>query len=208
MAPHPDSYSTVHSGPEIETKVKGSRFLGQVFAAATESEAAAHLSAIRKKYYDATHHCSAWRVGSPDEHVERFDDDGEPSRTAGAPILGAIHREDVFNAMVVVTRYYGGTKLGTGGLARAYGDAARAALAATKRELRWLEHTVVVTCAFDDLGVVETLLGRRAGSLLDVSRSFDPDPLFVIRVPRSDSTPLKAELVEATAGRAEVEIND
>ena len=122
-----DMYLTLRKGAEAEIKVKGSRFLAEALAVADEDAAEEAIAAIRKREYNATHHCTAYRIG-PAATLFRFNDDGEPSGTAGQPILRQIEGRDLTNTLVVVTRYYGGTKLGTGGLIRAYGEAASLAL--------------------------------------------------------------------------------
>src|SRR5689334_10565916 len=93
----------------------------------SKEHATAEIERVRKEHWDATHNCYAWRL-APDGLQYRFADDGEPSGTAGKPILHSLQQRDLVNTLVVVTRYFGGTKLGAGGLARAYGDAANAAL--------------------------------------------------------------------------------
>lgn len=200
-----DAVHSLNSGPEIEIKIKGSRFLGRAFEAVTEDEARAELAALKKKAYDATHHCSAWKIGPPEKPIERHDDDGEPSGSAGPPILGAIHQSGLTNALVVVTRYYGGTKLGTGGLVKAYGEAARLALAEAPRKTLWRRESLVIRCAFDDLGPVETLVGKAAAHTLDVERVFEPEPEVRLVLKQSRVDDLANALVEATAGRVKLE---
>lgn len=204
----PDRYLTVRDGPEIETRVKGSRFLAQAFFAADETAVSRRLHAIGKRYHDATHHCWACRQGVPGEVRERFDDDGEPAGTAGQPILGALLRADVYDALLVVTRYFGGTKLGTGGLARAYGAAAREAMREAARVPRWREATLAVACDFDDLGTVETVLARHAPAVRSVERAFTPRPTLAVTVRKSHAADLRAALIEATGGRAQAEPAD
>ncbi len=104
-----------------------SRFLADLFPVETEQEAQERIAEVRKKYYDARHHCYAFRIG-PDGRTARSSDDGEPSGTAGMPILHVLTGRDVTNVLIVVTRYFGGILLGTGGLVRAYGGAASDAL--------------------------------------------------------------------------------
>jgi uncharacterized YigZ family protein len=106
---------------------KKSRFIGEIFPASSLAEAEERLLGIRKRYYDARHHCYAWILG-PDGQRRKSSDDGEPSGTAGAPILKVLDGAGVTDALVVVTRYFGGTLLGTGGLVRAYTQAASRAL--------------------------------------------------------------------------------
>lgn len=114
---------------EAQTEEKKSRFLAAAYPLSSEEEAAELLKARRKEYWDATHNCYAYSLG-PRHQICRFSDDREPSGTAGKPILDAILGADVQNVLVIVTRYFGGTLLGTGGLVRAYGAAAKAALGA------------------------------------------------------------------------------
>ena len=124
------NYKTVTRGGDSLIEVKRSRFIGVIRAAASVSEAEALIQGERKKYHDAKHHCSAYIIrgenGAPD--IVHSSDDGEPSGTAGAPILEVISGAALKNVCLVVTRYFGGTLLGTGGLVRAYSDAAKAAL--------------------------------------------------------------------------------
>ena len=110
----PDLYKVLGNGPETEIKIKGSRFLGQAFHAPDLETGRKRLETVRKKYHGATHHCWAARVGEPGRVEERSDDDGEPSGTAGAPILAALRGGELHDGLVVVTRYFGGVKLGTG----------------------------------------------------------------------------------------------
>jgi uncharacterized YigZ family protein len=200
----PDRYVSVVDGPEVELKVKGSRFLGRVFHARDAEQANRRLHALRKQHHSATHHCWAWRIGTPEVTHERFDDDGEPAGTAGRPILNQLLGADLYDAMVVVTRYFGGTKLGTGGLARAYGDAARTALDATERSAVRLEAELCVECAFDDVGTVEACLARAGSAVHHVEREYDPSPSWKLLVGRSRADEIGAAIVEATAGRGKV----
>lgn len=125
-------YVTVAGFTELTEVIKGSRFIAWAAPVATEDEAQALLDSARAAHPDATHHCSAWRLGE----TVRFSDDGEPGGTAGRPMLEVLLRRDLQYAAVIVIRYYGGTKLGAGGLVRAYsGSAAKALDAAGTREV-------------------------------------------------------------------------
>ncbi len=126
-----DSYLTVEGNAEAIFKEKSSKFLCYAFHVESEEEIAAHLERLRKQYYDATHHCYAWRLGPFGERF-RANDDGEPSSTAGKPILGQMLSREVTNCLIVVVRYFGGTKLGVPGLIAAYKESAAAALDASK----------------------------------------------------------------------------
>ncbi|MCK4857045.1 MAG: YigZ family protein, partial [candidate division Zixibacteria bacterium] len=123
---------------QIEIKVKGSRFIGETCLVASVDEAVARLAVVRKREYQATHHCYAYVTGWPDQVGFKYSDDGEPSGTAGRPIYDVITGHALTNLLVVVTRYFGGTKLGTGGLVRAYSEAARAAVEASGRHQQFL----------------------------------------------------------------------
>lgn len=126
-----DSYLTVEGNAEAIFKEKSSKFLCYAFHVENEEEIASHLERLRKQYYDATHHCYAWRLGPFGERF-RANDDGEPSSTAGKPILGQMLSREVTNCLIVVVRYFGGTKLGVPGLIAAYKESAAAALDASK----------------------------------------------------------------------------
>jgi uncharacterized YigZ family protein len=110
-----------------EYEEKKSRFIGEVFPIKSEEEAQEHINAVRKKYYDARHHCYAYVIGDNYE-IMKQSDDGEPSQTAGMPILNVLKGQDIHDALIIVTRYFGGTLLGTGGLVRSYTNAAKAAI--------------------------------------------------------------------------------
>lgn len=122
-----DTYLTVKNVSESVFRDRGSKFIGIVIPVNSEIDIKAELEQIRKKYYDATHHCYAFRLNA-DKSVYRSNDDGEPSGTAGKPILGQIQSKDLTNVLIVVVRYYGGTKLGVSGLINAYKTAARDAI--------------------------------------------------------------------------------
>ena len=122
-----DTYNMLASPGEGLYKEKGSKFIASAFTVMSEDEAKAAITEIRKKYFDARHHCYAYMIG-PDKKNFRSSDDGEPSGTAGKPILNQLLSKDVTNVCVVVTRYFGGIKLGTSGLINAYKTAAREAL--------------------------------------------------------------------------------
>lgn len=122
--------------------VKGSKFIAAVLPVSNEEEAREQLTRIRKKYHDATHNCYAWRIHPENE---KSSDDGEPAGSAGKPILQVLKGSGLTNTLVVVTRYFGGTKLGIGGLVRAYGEATSMALAETKTVT--LYPLLVLSCA-------------------------------------------------------------
>lgn len=142
-----DSYLTIESEAEAIFKEKSSKFLCYAFHVESEEEIAAHLEILRKRYYDATHHCYAWRLGPFGERF-RANDDGEPSSTAGKPILGQLLSHEITNCLIVVVRYFGGTKLGVPGLIAAYKESAAAVLDEAKVVERTVDTTVKVEFSY------------------------------------------------------------
>ena len=132
-----DSYKTIARPAETTYRQLSSKFLVYAYPVETESEIKEHLDVLRKKWFDATHHCYAWRLGPHGEQF-RANDDGEPSSTAGKPILGQLLSQEVTNCLVVVVRYFGGTKLGVPGLIAAYKESAAVVL----DEAKVVERTV------------------------------------------------------------------
>jgi uncharacterized YigZ family protein len=213
----PDRVPSLGDGPEIETVIKSSRFLGQVVKVDEEAEAVTRLDAIRRRYHDATHHCWAYRLivglvpgaspapGTGQTPLERWSDDGEPSGSAGVPILGALQRGEACNALVVVTRYFGGVKLGTGGLVRAYGEAAREAVRAAPRRDLWRVTPLRLACGYEVLGATEAVLTRFGDSIRRIRREFGAGPEYELAVLRSRSGALRAALTDATSGRVTID---
>ena len=124
-----DTYLTLEAAAEAASRERSSKFLAYAYPVRTEEEIREHLDALRKRHFDATHHCYAWRLGPRGERF-RTNDDGEPSGTAGKPLLGQLLSAEVTDCLIVVVRYFGGTKLGVPGLIAAYREAAAEALAA------------------------------------------------------------------------------
>lgn len=199
--PQADTFLVLLDGPEGELKVRGSRFVGQAFHTPDLATVQERLTAVRKRHHAATHHCWAARFGGVDRLTERFEDDGEPGGTAGVPILKPLAGRLLHDGLVVVTRYYGGVKLGTGGLARAYSDAAVLALKLAAVETVVLEEIVAMTCSWDDMGTVEATLARAGEDVLVVDRRFEGEPHLKVTVRRSVADTLRRALIESTAGR-------
>ena len=188
-------------GGTSEVIVKKSRFLGITFPIETAEEAAERIAGIRKKYYDARHNCYAWRLVG----AEKFSDDGEPSQTAGKPMLDVLTGEGLTGALVVVTRYFGGTLLGTGGLVRAYTEAAKEAVKNSKvTEIR-PRRTVTCTVQYTDLGRVQYLF-REAG--LEPATDYQEQIILTAEVPEEQVAKLTKDITEATAGKADLQIGD
>lgn len=154
-----DTYRTLADEATATLKREGSRFLAEAVPVPDRAAAEARIATVCKREHKATHHCSAYRVGRENDTFH-YDDDGEPSGTAGQPILRRIDGRTLTNALVVVTRYFGGTELGTGGLARAYGDAADAALDRAKIVERVVRTPVRVRFDYDDTRAAQQALRR------------------------------------------------
>ncbi|MEF8815539.1 MAG: YigZ family protein [Salinibacter sp.] len=152
-----DTYFTLEAPGQAEHTVDGSRFLAEAVAVTSQTAAEDAISGVRAREHAATHHCFAYRVGAAGDTF-RYNDDGEPSGTAGPPILRRIDAHDLTNTLVVVTRYFGGTELGTGGLARAYGHAAAAALERADLVQRVVRTAVQIRYAYDDTAPAERVL--------------------------------------------------
>ena len=142
-----DSYRTVAAPAEAACRERSSKFLSWIYPVRTEEEIRERLDALRKRYYDATHHCYAWRLG-PRGEAFRANDDGEPSGTAGKPILGQLLSNDITDCLVVVVRYFGGTKLGVPGLIAAYRESAAEAIAAAEIVERTVDTVVEVEFSY------------------------------------------------------------
>lgn len=148
-----DAYQTLKAPAEAMYKVKGSKHYGYVFPISDPDEAKIHLEALRKKHHDARHHAYAYRLGAAGEQW-RASDDGEPANSAGPPILGALKSREITQCLAVVVRYFGGTKLGVGGLIDAYRTATLMALDEAQVIERYIEEEVAVGCSYELLGTV------------------------------------------------------
>lgn len=200
----PASWRTLEGPATHEIpKIKRSRFIADVAPVGDVDGARAHVEAIRKRHHAARHVCWAWRLG-PDGSTSRSSDDGEPSGSAGRPILQAIEGADLTDVVVAVTRYYGGVKLGVGGLVRAYGDAAAEGLAHARVKTIVPTRDVVVELDYDQLGVIEALCAREGRDRPEAE--YGERVRFVFAVPIAEAEGLAARLIEASAGRATVSL--
>ncbi len=199
-----DRYCTIARESSHEIKVKGSRFIGRSFLVSALSEAAASLEAVRKQEYAATHNCYAYHVGLPDETpVFKFSDDGEPGGTAGRPIYDVISGSGLTNLLIVVTRYFGGTKLGTGGLVKAYGETAQLTLKQSGSLERFLTDSFKVEI---DFPLYDPLIKRihQVGAIQD-SAEFSDRVTMQLTIRRSLADMLEAAITELSSGRANIE---
>lgn len=148
-----DTYRTITAPAEGLYKEKGSRFLSFIYPVTHEDEIREILRNIRKEHHNARHHCYAWRLGT-EEIRFRANDDGEPSSTAGKPILGQLVSHDLTQVLLVVVRYFGGILLGTSGLIIAYREAAADAISKANAEIRLVEEALRIGCAYHELNAV------------------------------------------------------
>lgn len=193
------SYLTIARDGECEIEVKRSRFRCTLERVESEDVARAVVERLRKQHWDARHHCSAFVLG-PDASVQRSSDDGEPSGTAGAPMLEVLRGHDLSDVVAVVTRWFGGVLLGTGGLVRAYGDAVRAGVdsVGTVRRTLLLEHEVVVPHAA--AGRLEGVLRARGIPVLDTVWASEVTLRLGVTTDGADE--LASVVAEATGGAA------
>ncbi len=191
----PDAYRTIAAPAMAEIKIVGSRFLAFASPATSPEEAHAVLDALRRTHYDATHHCSAWRLGTTPDAF-RACDDGEPAGTAGRRILTSIDRRSLTDLMLVVVRYFGGTKLGVGGLARAYTDATDAVLDLVTIETRYVYDAFTITFPYDQTSQVHHVLEGMGADILD--RRWGDAVTYDVRIRTSLSPSLLSHLAEAT----------
>lgn len=196
------SYATIARDATGEVEDRGSRFLCTLRRVAGEDEARALVAALRREHWDARHHCSAFVLG-PGGAVQRSSDDGEPAGTAGAPMLDVLRGAEVSDVAAVVTRWFGGTLLGAGGLVRAYGDAVRTALAEAGRLRRALLTELALDLDHADAGRVEGDLRSRGVTVLDVT--YDARVRLLLAA-ASDEVDRLVEVVAAATGGAAVPV--
>ncbi|MDY2818675.1 MAG: YigZ family protein [Hominisplanchenecus sp.] len=191
-------YKIVYRGGEGEIVEKKSRFIATVRPVESEEEASSFIAEMKKKYWNATHNCSAFVVGEHNE-IQRSNDDGEPSGTAGHPMLDVLLGEGIHNAAVVVTRYFGGTLLGTGGLVRAYSRSVQAGLAGCTVLVKKKGFLLRMETDYTGIGKIQYILGQR-GLLITGSEYTDKVTVETL-VPEAELSSLKEEITEGTSGR-------
>lgn len=195
-------YRVVYEGGQGEITEKKSRFIATVRPVSCEEQALEFISDMKKKYWDARHNCFAYVIGERHE-LARFSDDGEPGGTAGKPMLDVLLGEDLHNVAVVVTRYFGGTLLGTGGLVRAYSGAVKAGLAESVVITRRAGRRLHIRTDYTGLGKIQYILGENGIPVTDTVYT-DVVELDCI-VPSAELLHIKEELTEGTSGRALME---
>lgn len=196
-------YKVVYEPGTGEYEEKKSRFIANVMPVNSEEEAAAFIESVKKKYYDARHNCPAFIIGKNRE-LTRCSDDGEPGGTAGKPILEVLLGAGVTNVAVVVTRYFGGTLLGTGGLVRAYTQAAQAGLADAKIATMRYGTELLIGVDYADVGKIQYLLANEQIEIMDSKYTQSVD--FEIRIPQERVEEIRKKITEITCGRAVMEV--
>lgn len=194
-----DQFYQLKQQSRFEEKVKGSHFIATARSVASEADAVAFIDEIKKEYHDATHNAFAWKVGIGRAMRYRYSDDGEPSGTAGLPILKAIDARSLSNVCVVVTRYFGGVKLGTGGLMRSYGKAAMELLRSAEVEKKYFTEHFKFMVSFDFVNVVHNIINSFEAELKD--SHYGENVTFLVEVRNSQAVAFKNKLNDGTNGQ-------
>ncbi len=196
-----EEYKTILQTSTVEFYEKKSRFIGYASPAETEEEALEFVNSIKQKHKDATHNVYAYMTRK--DNITRFTDDGEPSGTAGLPVLDVIRKGGFTDAAIVVTRYFGGTLLGTGGLVKAYGGAASMAISAAKPVVKRLSLIFSITCTYDLLGSVQYSLECDGYTI--ISTEFTEKVTLTVGVPFDCGEKLTNSIIQVTSSRARIQ---
>lgn len=185
-----------------EIEEKKSRFICHIFKIKSEEEAEEYITAVKKKYWDARHNCYAYVTGDKGQ-IQRFSDDGEPQGTAGKPMLDILNSYGLTDCLLVVTRYFGGVLLGTGGLVRAYSGAVQAGLAASTVIEKHHGISLQVTADYTGIGKIQYIAGERKLPILD--SEYTDKVILRLLVPDDQIEEVKKAITEGTNGRAGLE---
>ncbi len=199
------SYFTVKKeyGPQ-EIKEKGSRFIAFLYPVTSGEEAEALIQKLRKKFHQASHVCFAYRIGGEKEEYFRCSDDGEPSGTAGLPIYNEIKSKNYLNVLAAVVRYFGGTKLGTGGLARAYARSARGVLDTSEKVVVTIKKEVTVFFPYDFIGEMMQIVNRFCLDIL-ARKDTAPGIHMKLAIPKSMLNEVSRMIVNKSSGKIELQ---
>ncbi len=196
-----NTYRTIAKNVQASIIEKKSKFIATVCKVTSVEEADCCMQKLRKQYYDASHHCFAYQIGEKND-LQRSSDDGEPQGTAGKPILEVLQKEDLKNTLICVTRYFGGTLLGTGGLIRAYTKAAKEGILAAGIVEKQRIRIYTVTLSYTMVGKVQYLLGERKYTLRD--SSYLEDVSMQVEVPIEDEGSFSDWLINETAANVSI----
>lgn len=200
-----EAYKTIASDNEKEIeKIKGSRFIGRLYRIEDRDNAEQKLDEVRKKFYDATHNCFAYSAGLDEQTVTRSSDDGEPSGTAGRPMMSVLESSGLKNVLLVVTRYYGGTNLGTGGLIKAYTEASKAVIENAEIKEIEIRTDVGFSYPYDMTSLVMSILSKY--SCVTVSEEFNVGAKIRISVNKGFAHDFIKEIFERSNGVIGAEI--
>ena len=202
MQEYKEPYRILTAGGEGEITEKKSRFIATVRSVESEEEAQRFIGEMKKKYWDARHNCSAYVLG-PKGELSRCSDDGEPSQTAGRPMLEVLLGEEIRNVAVVVTRYFGGVLLGTGGLVRAYTQAVKEGLKNCVLGRMCFGYEVKITTDYNGVGKVLYMLGN--AKIEPFSSDYGEKVVLCVRIPAILLESVRKDTADATGGRAEFE---
>lgn len=195
----------VYKGGQGEITEKKSRFIATVRPVESEDEAVSFINEMKKKYWDARHNCSAFVIGKRQE-LTRCSDDGEPAGTAGRPMLDVLLKENIHNAAVVVTRYFGGVLLGTGGLVRAYQQATKAGLSASEIIEKKEGAVLFIRTDYTGIGRLQYLFAQEKITVMDTA--YEADVLVKAVIPENDKKRIEKTIIEQTNGTAKLEWGD
>ena len=197
----------IFRGGQGEIVEKKSRFIGQVFAIKDEDEAIAIIESVKKQYWDARHNCFAYVLGSNNE-IQRYSDDGEPGGTAGKPMLEILVNERLINVLVVVTRYFGGTLLGTGGLVRAYQQAVKAGLSQCETgDIKKGTYITVVT-DYNGIGKIQYIVGNESENVHIEDTEYTDSVKMTIISEKTYVEGFIKKVTQATNGKAGITVGD
>lgn len=195
----------VYKGGQGEITEKKSRFIATVRPVESEDEAVSFINETKKKYWDARHNCSAFVIGKRQE-LTRCSDDGEPAGTAGRPMLDVLLKENIHNAAIVVTRYFGGVLLGTGGLVRAYQQATKAGLSASEIIEKKDGAVLFIRTDYTGIGRLQYLFAQEKITVMDTA--YEADVLVKAVIPENDKKRIEKTIIEQTNGMAKLEWGD
>ncbi len=199
------NYETVTGYGTTDIYIKKSQFIAYVERVETEEEAIAFIDSIKKKHHDATHNCSAYTVG-PKHRIQKANDDGEPSGTAGIPILEVLLKRNLEDVVVVITRYFGGIKLGSGGLIRAYGQATTQGINATGVVYRQKNDIIGITVDYTWLGKLENEVRQSPYTIETID--YTDDVTMYVYVPLEKKETFTEWITEMTNGQAELHVKE
>jgi len=194
-------YKTVCKEAEAEITEKKSRFIAAIVPIRSEEEAVQYIEQVKKLHWNARHHCYAYVLGERFE-IQRYSDDGEPGGTAGKPMLDVLLGEEIHDVLAVVTRYFGGTLLGTGGLVRAYSGAVREGLSASNIITKKYGCKLKITADYNKLGKLQYILGQRGIQVLNTE--YNDMVMLEVFAPQTEEAAMTKEMVDKTNGQVEI----